>query len=202
MSLYPRQYHLAELTAHVIALLERRRAGLETWDEGAERLLLDEAKKALDEAGAQFKEVADDAAYWHRTAELLMTVAMPRYLKLAKEAQALEAAGYGAWRKGDFVSRAAYAAVGAVTGFIILRTAIPDWLEPIPLALFLGGPVLPDLQAWWARRRYRKALVQLVDDMQKEAEERRAYQPLGVSEPPGQQVEVQGEQQRAQKRRD
>ena len=184
MSLYPRQYHLSELTAHVVALLERRRAAITTWDDAAETMLLAEAKKALDEAGAQFREVADDPAYWARTSELLLTVAMPRYLKLAKEEHALEAAGYGIWRKGDLLSRAAYAGIGLVGGFIILRTALPDWLEPLPLALFIGGPVLPEVQTWWAKRKYKKKLVELVDAMQAEAEERRAYQPLGIDAEP------------------
>ncbi len=181
-SVYPSHFQLAELTAHLVALLERRRAAFEVWDEKAEASLLEGANEALDEAGKQFKELADDQTYWSRTTGALREVALPRYLRLAKEQHALEKRGYGAWRGGDFFSRAAYAAIGLVAGFIILRTAVPDWLEPLPLALFIGGPLLPDAQAWFAKRRYAKQLVGLVDDMKAEQVERRAYQPLGIDE--------------------
>lgn len=181
-SVYPSQYQLADLTAHLVSLLERRRAAFEVWDEKAEAALLEAAKEALDEAGKQFKELADDQPYWSRTTEALLEIAFPRYLRLAKEQHALEKRGYGAWRAGDFISRAAYATIGLVAGFIILRTAVPDWLEPLPIALFIGGPLLPDAQAWFAKRRYAKQLVGLVDDMKAEQVDRRAYQPLGIDE--------------------
>lgn len=182
MNVYPSQYQLPELTAHVVSLLERRRQAFDTWDERAEAALRDEAQAALDEAGRQFRELADDAAYWQRTSELVMTVALPRYFKLARAQHALEQAKYGLWRGGDFVSRAAYALLGLVLGVIILRTAIPNWLEPIPLLLFVLGPVLPDLQVWFAKRRFGKQLLGLVDEMKDEAAERRAYAPLGIDE--------------------
>lgn len=181
-SVYPRQYHLPELTAHLVALLERRRAAIETWDEKGEAMLVEAAREALEEAGKQFKEVADDAAYWARTTDALLEVALPRYLRLAKEQHALEKRGYGAWRGGDFIARAAWALAGLVTGFLVVRTAIPDWLEPLPLALFIFGPFIPDLQGFFAKRRYAKQQLALVEDMKAEALDRRTYQPLGVDE--------------------
>lgn len=181
-SVYPSQYQLPELTAHLVALLERRRAAFETWDDAAEATLREAAKEALDEAGRQFKEVADDAAYWQRTTETLLEVALPRYVRLAKDQHALEKRGYGAWRGGDLLSRVVYAGIGLIGGFIVLRTAVPDWFEPLPLALFIGGPLLPDAQAWFAKRRYAKQLLALVEDMKAEAIDRRAYQPLGIDE--------------------
>jgi hypothetical protein len=131
-SVYPSHFQLAELTAHLVALLERRRAAFDVWDEKAEASLLEGANEALDEAGKQFQELADDQPYWTRTTEALREVAVPRYLRLAKAQHALEKRGYDAWRGGDFISRAAYAGLGLVMGVIILRTAIPNWLEPLP----------------------------------------------------------------------
>jgi len=180
VNLYPRQYQLDELTGHLVALLERRRAAVEQWNDEAEASLLEEARRALDEAGLQFKEVADDEAYWRRTTEQLMTVAMPRYLVVAKAEHELERKKYGVWRGGDLLSRLAYAVGGLLVGVLIIRTALPDWLEPIPLAFFIGGPLLPDLQVWLATRRYRKQLRSLVDDMRDEAADTSAYQPLGI----------------------
>lgn len=182
VNVYPSQYQLPELTAHVIALLERRRAAFDAWNDDVERVLLEEAKEALDEAGRQFKELADDPAFWQRTTELLMTVAIPRYFRVAKEQHALEQRKYDVWRGGDFIARAAFAVAGLVVGLVVLRTPIPDWLEPIPLAFFIGGPLIPDAQVWFAKRRYRKQLAGLVDEMKAEASDRRAYQPLGVDE--------------------
>ena len=181
-SVYPSQYQLPELTAHLVALLERRRAAFDVWDEKAEAALQEAAQEALVEAGKQFREFADDAPYWQRTTEVLLEVALPRYFRLAKEQHALEKRGYGAWRGGDFISRAAFAGIGLVVGFIILRTAVPDWLEPLPLAMFIGGPLIPDAQAFFAKRKYAKQLLALVEDMKAEATDRRAYQPLGVDE--------------------
>lgn len=181
-SAYPSQYQLHEVTAHVVALLERRRAAFEVWDEAGQAALTEAAKQALAEAGVRFREVADDEAFWARTTAAVLEVALPRYFKLAKEQHALEQRGYGAWRGGDFLSRAAYAGVGLVLGFVILRTPIPNWLEPIPLALFIGGPLIPDAQAWFAKRRYAKQLLSMLDDMKAEASARRAYQPLGIDE--------------------
>jgi len=181
-NVYPSQYHLPELTAHVVALLERRRLAFETFDAGCEAALKEATKEALDEAGKQFREVADDSAYWQRTTEALFEVALPRYLRVAKEQHALEKKGYGAWRGGDFISRASYAVAGLLLGFLILRTPIPDWFEPLPLALFIGGPFIPDVQAWLSKRRYAKQLVTLVEDMKAEATDRRAYAPLGIDE--------------------
>lgn len=178
MNVYPTQFHLPEVTAHVVALLERRRLAFERWDEKAEAELAEEVDKALAEAGLRFAEVADDKPYWARLGQTLKDVALPRYFRLAKAQHALELTGYGAWRGGDFLSRAAYAGFGLLGAFVIWRTPIPDWMEPLPLAFFLGGPLLPDVQAWWHKRKYAKQLSHLVEDMRQEAVDTRAYQPL------------------------
>ncbi len=175
------RYSLPELTAHLIALLERRRTAFDGWNDETEAALTKEATAALAEAHTGFVELADDPAYWQKTEHTLLTVALPRYLNLAKAQDALERSAYGAWRHGDLISRVAYAAAGLISGIIIIRTAIPDWLEPLPIALFLGGPLLPDLQAWRAKRKYAKALSGLVDDMAQEQRDVREYQPLGIA---------------------
>ena len=175
------RYSLAELTAHVVALLERRRAAFEVWSEQVEDALTREAVTALEEARTGFAELADDPAYWERTSRTLIDVAVPRYLKLAKTQHALERSAYGAWRSGDVISRVAYAGMGLLAGIIIIRTPIPDFLEPLPIMMFLGGPLLPDLQAWWAKRRYAKQLTALVEDMAQEQRDAREYQPLGIA---------------------
>lgn len=175
---YPDRYQLPALTAHVVSLLERRRLGVTTWSPAAQADLVDEAKRAMAEAGRQFAEVADDPSYWAHVTEAVLEVVVPRWLKLAGEQHALEQQKYGIWRGGDLLARAAYGAMGLVGAVIVWRTAIPDFLEPLPLLMLVGGPLLPDLWAWRARRRYQKSLQRLVDDMAHEQAARQAYRPL------------------------
>jgi hypothetical protein len=176
--MYPTRYQLPELTDQVLAALERRREGFATWNAKAESALTDAAREVLREAGVQFAEVADDKAYWQWVEQTVLTVALPRYFLLAKEQSALEAKKYGLWRGGDLVSRAAYAALGLVSAAIVWRTGLPKVLEPLPFGLFIGGPLLPDLQVWFARRRYANKRRALVVDMEQEAARRSEYQPL------------------------
>ena len=176
--MYPTRYQLPELTAHVVAVLERRREGYSEWNAGVEAKLAEEAKAALAEAGRQFAEVADDKPYWQRLEQLVMTAALPRYFKLANAEQQLEKVKYNVWRGGDLISRAAYAAAGLVVAAIVFRTGLPKLVEPLPLAFLIGGPMIPDLQVWFARRRYASKLATLVGDMRDEAAARDLYRPM------------------------
>ncbi len=162
----------------MLAVLERRRGAHAAWSGEVEAKLTRDAQEALVEAGRQFAELADDKPYWQRLESLVLTVALPRYFTLARDEQQLEAQKYGLWRGGDLVSRIAYAAGGLVVSVIVLRTGLPKLLEPLPLAFFIGGPFIPDLQAWFAKRRYRSKLASLVDDMRDEAGAHEVYRPL------------------------
>jgi hypothetical protein len=179
MSFYPVQFQASAIAAHLISRLERRRASFEQLDENAQVQLTAEADGVLAQANAQFKEMADDEVYWAQTEAAVREVALGRYLKLAKEQNALENSGFGAWRRGDFVSRAAYAGLGLLAGLIIIRTPIPDWLEFLPVALFVFGPLIPDFQAARAKRKYTRALENVVKDLEQESIEQRTYAPVG-----------------------
>ena len=176
--MYPTRYQLQELTAHVVAALERRREGYSEWTEKTEAELTAEAKAVLAEAGKQFAEVADDKPYWERTERTILTAALPRYFKLAKDEQAAEKNKYGIWRGGDLLSRAAYAVAGLVTSALVVRFGRIPAFDIAPLAFFIGGPLLPDVQIWNAKRKYRNRLSALVDDMREEAEARDQYRPM------------------------
>jgi hypothetical protein len=182
---YPSHYQLAELTGHLVGVLERRRGAFTAWGPEAEDALLSEAKRAVAEARAAFFELADDPPYWARLERVLLEVAVPRYLRLAAAQDALERRGYDAWRGGDALSRLAFAGGGLLTAIVLWRTGLPRWLEPLPLSLFIAGPLVPDLQAWWSKRRYRQALAALLLDMAQEQEDGRAYQALSpISDAP------------------
>lgn len=176
--MYPNRYRLAELTAHVLALLEHRRDGFAEWNAEAEGKLTEVAKEALAEAGRQFAEVADDQAYWAQLEQTVLTAVLPRYFQIAQDQHQLEKARYHLWRGGDLISRVAYGAIGLASAVLVWRTAIPDFLEPLPIAFFVLGPLLPDLQVWFARRKYAGKLEAVVESMREEAAAREQYRPL------------------------
>ncbi len=190
-SVYPDRYRPPEVTAAVLAALERRRPGFDAWSPTVEAQLAQAAEEALAEIGKQFAEVAADPAYWTRMESIIRGVVLPRYLLVAREHHALERRGYGLWRGGDALSRVAYGALGLVLALVVWRAAfLPKWLELLPLALLLFGPLIPDVQISTARRRYAKALDALLDAVRAEQAHVDTYRPLselaegGVPSPP------------------
>jgi hypothetical protein len=176
--MYPARYQLKDLSAHVLGLLERRREGIGPWSPEAESKLTERATEALAEAGKQFAEVADDKPYWARVEKAVLEVALPRYFAIARQQQALEANKYGVWRGGDLIARGTYAVVGLLVAFVLSRTVLPEFLELLPVVLFLFGPLIPDLQVWAARRRWSNKLQGLVDEMGDEQAQQERYRPL------------------------
>jgi hypothetical protein len=175
---YPARFRLPLVTEHVLALLERRRPGFGEWGPEVEAHLEAEARQALGDVGRQFSEVAVDPGYWERLERSVSQVALPRYFQLAREHHALQRRKYGLWRGGDLVSRAVYTAVGILLAIVIAVTPIPNWMEPLPIALILFGPFLPDMQEWSAERRYRGKLGTLVQEMEGEQQQLEAYRSL------------------------
>jgi hypothetical protein len=180
---YPEQFQLPQVTGHVLAWLERRRPGFGEWGDEVEARLTAEARLALADVSRRFAEVAADPAYWERLERGLFTVVLPRYFQLAREHHALQRRKYDLWRGGDLLSRAAYTGMGIVAAVVVALTRIPDWLEPLPFALILFGPFLPDMQESYFERRYRRQLLTLVRDMGVEQRQLEAYRPLDGAVP-------------------
>ena len=180
-TVYPDRYRLPAITRHVLELLERRRPALARWDDEARAHLEQEAKTALAAVKQQFAEIADDPVYWNQLERSFFEVALPRYFRLAQAQADLEAKKYELWRGGDFLSRLAYAGLGLALAVVLWRVPeLPKWLEPLPLLLFVFGPLIPDLQISAHRRRYRRALVDLVAEMSEEAVQQQAYPALSA----------------------
>lgn len=176
--MYPNRYRLGELTEHVLALLERRREGYAEWNAEAEAKLTQAATEAIQEAGQQFAELADDKPYWNRIEQTVLTAVLPRYFQAARAEHELEKNKFNLWRGGDFISRVAYGGAGLAGALIVWRTGIPDFLEPLPLVLFVLGPLLPDFQIKSAKRRYAKKLRAVIESMYEEDSAREQYRPL------------------------
>lgn len=182
--MYPDRFRLPQVTEHVLTWLERRRPGFGEWDGEVEAQLGAEARLALSDVAGRFAEVAADPGYWARLERSVFTVALPRYFQLAREHHALQRRKYGVWRGGDLLSRAAYTGAGIAAAVMVAVTAVPDWIEPLPFALVLFGPFLPDMQESFYERRYRRQLDTLVRDMGVEQQQLEAYRPLDESVPP------------------
>lgn len=182
--MYPERYRTPAVTRHVLELLERRRPALATWDEAAEAKMRTEARAALEAAGRQFRDVADDAAHWSSVERAVLDVALPRYFRIAQERTAQEARGDDLWRGGDLLARITYAVVGLLGAALVVRLpGMAKWLEPLPLLFFVFGPLLPDFQRALLRRRHRAKLVALVEEMEEEAAQQATYRPLEAPTP-------------------
>jgi len=176
--MYPARFQLQELTAHVLGLLERRREAFKSWDAETEAKLLETAREALNEAGKQFAELADDKPYWAKVERAVLEVAVPRYFKLAREQLTVEANKYGVWRGGDLLSRVIIGGGGALVGLVVARTMLPKWFELLPVMVLVFGPLFPDVQFWAGRRRWAKQLQRLVTEMGDEQLQQERYRPL------------------------
>lgn len=175
--MYPDRYRLPEVTAHLLAQLERRRPGFAALDEDAVRELEADVRRTLGEMGARFAEIADDPGYWRRVEQAFLSVALPRWLRIARERHALEARRFDLWRGGDLLSRAAYAAAGLAIGLVGVRLRVPLF-EVVALLLLVLGPLIPDAQVWLHGRRHARALRDIVRDMENEQVTMLAYRPL------------------------
>jgi hypothetical protein len=176
----PEKYRLESIGRFLIDSFERRRPALTAWSPAVDEELRAESEQELLQMERQCIELGvDDPPYWQRVRGALQAVLLPRYAALAREEVALSGRDYGLWRGGDLLARLAFAGSGLVLGG--LAVAIP-WIPVtekwIPWALFVAGPFLPDVWFWWYRRRYRKRLEALVEDLGRAGDSLDTYRPL------------------------
>jgi len=176
----PAKYSLAAIGRHLVSLFEVRRPAIARFDGEALALFRREAEEAIAQMEQQARELGcDDARHFKRARDVVETVLLPRYLKLAKSENEAAAAEYGLWRGGDIVARGAFALAGLVLGALMVWIPwIPIYEKWFPWALFVLGPFLPDAYLWWYRRKHEKKLEALVHDLAREGETLEAYRPL------------------------
>ena len=176
----PAKYGLAAIGRHLVSLFEVRRPAVARFDGEALLLFRREAEEAIARMEQQSRELGfDDPRHWKRARDVVETVLLPRYVKLAKSENEAAAADYGLWRGGDLVARGAFALIGLVLGALMVWIPwIPIYEKWFPWALFVLGPFLPDAYLWWYRRKHEKKLEALVQDLAREGETLEAYRPL------------------------
>jgi hypothetical protein len=181
--MYPEHFSLPFVTGVLIAAAERRRPGLGAWNAQSRADLEAVFRAELVDVRRQFFELFDDRAYWDKLEASLFQVALPRYLAVAEPQTALELKHFGLWRGGDLLARGAYMAAGLAIGIIMVKVPfipIPQTWDFFAFFTALGAPFIPDLQEGWHKRKFRRALTSIVEDMREAAESSKLYQPLGT----------------------
>ncbi len=160
----PIPYRLDTVAA---SLVERLEGARRTWvgqpdaaREGMARI----ASETLDLVIAEHDRIMPGTQWSEMLRRELLGTFLPRYIRLAVAHNALEAAGYGAWRQGDPLAR-----VMATGGMLMAAVVIERLLHhPITIVLFIFSlfvPALPEIRAWYHRRQYTGVLQDAVDDM-------------------------------------
>ena len=185
--MYPDRFRLPFLAGVLIAAAERRRPALGPWSPEAEEELRSAFHSELQDVRRSFLESFDDPAWFARVEEKLDEIALPRYLAEARRETELEQRGYGIWRRGDLLSRAVLALGGLCVGAFLVKAPfipIPTTWDLLILAFGLAAPLLPDLQMSVYRRRHRRALRAIVEDLQDAEAKLELYQPLSSPDAP------------------
>jgi hypothetical protein len=156
------EFSASAVTTEVLEYLERRRPAI-VHDEAIVRA---EVQSALEPIRREYAGSGLPQRYLEALEQEILASVPARWRGIAEPFTRLEKAGYGVWRGGDVIARAAYALAGlAIGGLVIWAPFIPIWDKWF--AFVLGGAAwwLPDLQSRWARRRYARRLGEIVAEV-------------------------------------
>lgn len=176
----PEKYRLPAVGHFLLEQFELRRPGFREWSPSVEASLRKDAEGELQVMEKQLRELGiDDAGYWQRVRRALDEILVPRYAALASSEIELAKRDYGIWRGGDLIARATFALAGFVLGIICVEVPyIPIQAKWFPALLLVLGPLFPDAVMWLHRRRWRKKLEALIEDLRHASETLDTYRPL------------------------
>jgi hypothetical protein len=176
----PEKYRLAPVGHYLLQQFELRRPGFREWSPSVAASLRKDAESELQVMEKQLRELGiDDSAYWQRVRRALDEILLPRYAALASAEIELAKRDYGIWRGGDLIARATFALAGFVLGIICVEVPyIPIQAKWFPALLLVLGPLFPDGVMWLHRRRWRKKLEALIEDLRHASETLDTYRPL------------------------
>jgi hypothetical protein len=184
--MYPDRFRLPFLAGVLIAAAERRRPGLGPWSSQVEEQLRNAFDSELEDVRQSFLESFDDPSWFARVEEKVQEIALPRYLVEARRQTELEQRGYGIWRGGDLLSRIVWGLGGFFLGVFLVKAPfipIPTTWDLLAFALLLLCPFIPDAQISLHKRRHRRALQAIVEDLQDAEAKLELYQPLSSPDP-------------------
>ena len=177
----PSEYKLDFIVARLIERLEgTRRSYRHENPEGAESAFARIADEHLEAALGEYREVAmSDHPELHETfirREVKETF-LPRYTRLALEANASEANGFGLGAMGGILGRLLFGLLALGCLLILPKTGfIKTFLGLLPFVLAL--PFLPDLLRFLFQRKHRRELTEIVADMNLIQERIEDYEPV------------------------
>ncbi|MBS2026405.1 MAG: hypothetical protein JST54_00755 [Deltaproteobacteria bacterium] len=185
------RFSLPFVTSVLIAAAERRRPGLGPWTPAVRQELLGIFKDELASVKKSYDELAASAGTgqekddWENLEHAVLHDAFPRYAAVAEKETALEQNEYGVWRGGDLLARLAYAGGGLVIGGLCVKLPfipIPTEWDFFAFLTMIGAPLIPDMQVAWHKRRFRKKIEAIMEEMAAAAEAQKLYQPLGLTD--------------------
>jgi hypothetical protein len=176
----PEKYRLPAVGRFLLEQFELRRPGIREWSPEIEAQLRRDAESELQLMEKQLREMGmDDPGYWQRVRRALDEILLPRYGALATGEIELARRDYGIWRGGDLIARATFALAGFLLGIVCVEVPyIPIQAKWFPALLLVLGPLFPDGVMWLHRRRWRKRLEALVEDLGHASETLDTYRPL------------------------
>jgi hypothetical protein len=176
----PEKYRLPAVGRFLLEQFELRRPGIREWSPEIEAQLRRDAESELQLMEKQLREMGmDDPGYWQRVRRALDEILLPRYGALATGEIELARRDYGIWRGGDLIARATFALAGFLLGIVCVEVPyIPIQAKWFPALLLVLGPLFPDGVMWLHRRRWRKRLEALVEDLGRASETLVTYRPL------------------------
>ena len=179
-----KSYRLDTVAAHLTERLEgARRSYLDRPEalDAAARRIVDEA---LAEVLSEMADVMDDPAHAKRLEHEMHETFLPRWLKLARLQNELEATRFDTWRQGDVVFRLVAFFVPLLAALVATRV-LHSPAVALAFIVPILVPFLPELRAWQATSRYQGALQAIVDDLERIQAQVDAYQPALSFEDPG-----------------
>ena len=106
----------------------------------------------------------------------VMQTFLPRYVRLANDANRNESSQYGLRWFGGLAGRLALGGISLASLVLMPRLRLQGMFYPaLPVLLML--PFLPDITRWFYERRHRNALQQIVNDMSVIQESQTDYEP-------------------------
>ena len=166
----PTPYRLDTVAA---SLVERMEGARRTWagqPDAAEKGMIRIAEETLDFIVDEHDKIMPGSKWGPMLRREMMDTFLPRYIRLAVAHNELESSGYGAWRKGDPLTRV-MSTVGALMGAVLMERLLHHPLTILFFIFALLVPVLPEIRALYHRRQYAGALQDAVDDMGRIQEE-------------------------------
>ena len=176
----PEKYQLPAVGQFLLEQFELRRPGIREWSPQIEAQLRRDAEGELQLMEKQLREMGmDDSGYWQRVRRALDEILLPRYGTMTTAEIELARRDYGIWRGGDLIARATFALAGFLVGIVCVEVPyIPIQAKWFPALLLVLGPLFPDGVMWLHRRRWRKKLQSLVEDLGRASETLDTYRPL------------------------